>query len=214
MLIRQHDYYTGVPWAGHNKRPLENLQFYHTPQYHRCRKYWWSMQLQELSTIAVAREFNVNFYHKPSPKEFQRIWQYIQPASQQQTTCNHTSHIQTSTSNVFTFKLLHLQFLHKLSETVSGKLVCMLVILIVTDLSGKMLTFDGVWHFGEVFSLRMNPGFHCIGQMADSVYGIVWLSGLLMSTLWIEWPMVAVVIWYGQAYVMNNKTGAFYWCHF
>ncbi len=30
-----------------------------------------------------------------------------------------------------------------------------------------MLTFDGVWHFGEVFSSRMNPGFHCTGQMAD-----------------------------------------------
>ncbi len=33
-----------------------------------------------------------------------------------------------------------------------------------------MLTFDGVWHFGEVFSSRMNPVFHCTGQMADSVY--------------------------------------------
>ncbi len=32
-----------------------------------------------------------------------------------------------------------------------------------------MLTFDGVWHFGEVFSSRMNPGFHCTGQMADSM---------------------------------------------
>ncbi len=50
-----------------------------------------------------------------------------------------------------------------------------------------MLTFDGVWHFGEVFSSRMNPGFHCTGQMADSVYGIVWVSGLLMSMLWIKW---------------------------
>ncbi len=30
-------------------------------------------------------------YHKPSPKVFQRIWKYIQPASQPQTTCNHTS---------------------------------------------------------------------------------------------------------------------------
>ncbi len=36
-----------------------------------------------------------------------------------------------------------------------------------------MLTFGGVWHFGEVFSSRMNPGFHCTGQMADNVYGIV-----------------------------------------
>ncbi len=27
----------------------------------------------------------------------------------------------------------------------------------------------------EVFSSRMNPGFHCTGQMADSVYGVVWV---------------------------------------
>ncbi len=26
-----------------------------------------------------------------------------------------------------------------------------------------------------------------------------------MSTLWIEWPMVAVGLWYGQAYVMDNE---------
>ncbi len=36
-----------------------------------------------------------------------------------------------------------------------------------------MLSFDGIWHFGEVFSSWMNPGFHCTGQMADSVYGVV-----------------------------------------
>ncbi len=69
----------------------------------------------------------------------------------------------------------------------------------------QMLPFDGIWHFGEVFSSRMNPGFHCTGQMADSVYGVVWASGLLMSTLWIEWPMVAVGLWYGQAYVIDNE---------
>ncbi len=34
---------------------------------------------------------------------------------------------------------------------------------------------------------------------------IVWVSGLLMSTLWIEWPMVTVGLWYGQAYVMDNE---------
>ncbi len=43
------------------------------------------------------------------------------------------------------------------------------------------------------------------GQMADSVYGVVWVSGLLMSTLWIEWPMVAMGLRYGQAYVMDNE---------
>ncbi len=69
-----------------------------------------------------------------------------------------------------------------------------------------MLTFDVVCHFGEVLSSWMNPGFHCTGQMTDSVYGVVWVSGLLMSTLWIEWPMVLVGLWYGQAYVMEKKT--------
>ncbi len=59
-----------------------------------------------------------------------------------------------------------------------------------------MLTFDGVWHFEEMFSSRMNPSFHCTGQMADSVYGVV---------LVIEWAMVAVGLWYGQAYVMDNE---------
>ncbi len=68
-----------------------------------------------------------------------------------------------------------------------------------------MLTFNGVWHLGEVFSSRMNPGFHCTMQMADGMYGIVWVSGLLMSTLWIEWPMVAVGLWYGQVHVMDNE---------
>ncbi len=68
-----------------------------------------------------------------------------------------------------------------------------------------MLTFVGVWHFGEVFSSQMNPDFHCTGQMEDGVYGVVWVSSFLMSTLWIEWPMVAVELWYGQAYFMDNE---------
>ncbi len=46
--------------------------------------------------------------------------------------------------------------------------------------------------------------FYCTGQMADSVYAVVWVSGFLMSTLWIEWPVV-VGLWYGQAYVMDNE---------
>ena len=31
------------------------------------------------------------------------------------------------------------------------------------------------------------------------LYGVVWASHLLMSTLWTECPMVAVGLWYGQA---------------
>lgn len=51
---------------------------------------------------------------------------------------------------------------------------------------------------------RLASGFHC-GQMADSVYGIMWVSGLLMSKLWIEWPMVAAGLWSGQVYVTDNE---------
>ena len=171
-------------------------------------------------------------YHKPSPKAFQTIWQYIkQPHPTGLTTADTVKPHQprTSTCSMFTSRIVWDQppgqllqqsvcitkdFLHKLSETISGKLICMLVVLIgvstwqqfvVTDLSGQMLTFDGVWHIGEVFSSRMNPGFHCSGQMADSVCGVVWVSGLLMSPLWIEWPVVAVGLWYGQAFVMDNE---------
>ena len=67
------------------------------------------------------------------------------------------------------------EFLHKLSETVSGRLICVFVVLtriltwlqfsIVTDFSGQMLTFDGHWLPGEVGSSQMNTGFNCTGKM-------------------------------------------------
>uniref|UniRef100_A0AAZ3PD94 Transposase n=1 Tax=Oncorhynchus tshawytscha TaxID=74940 RepID=A0AAZ3PD94_ONCTS len=40
---------------------------------------------------------------------------------------------------------------------------------VVTDFSGKMLTFDGHWHTRKVCSSRMNRSVNCTGQMADSV---------------------------------------------
>ncbi len=85
----------------------------------------------------------------------------------------------------------------------------------VTDLSGQMLTFDDVWHFGEVFSSRMNPGFHCTGQMADSMYGVMWVSGSWCqccgsSGPWCRWGygMGRCVLW------KKTNTGASYWWHF
>ncbi len=78
------------------------MQFHHTAQCHRCRKFWGSVQLtcwlQECpSDCWPWIECYLFLYHKSSPKAFRRICQYIQPASQTQTTCNHTSpdlHIQ------------------------------------------------------------------------------------------------------------------------
>jgi hypothetical protein len=65
----------------------------------------------------------------------------------------------------------------QLSETISGKLICA----------------------GEMGSSQINPGFNCTGQMAHCLYGAVWVSGLLMSTLCTERPMVALGLWNGQA---------------
>ncbi|XP_059411086.1 NLR family CARD domain-containing protein 3-like [Carassius carassius] len=49
----------------------------------------------------------------------------------------------------------------------------------------------------EVVSLALQSPYSVLreldmSEMADSVYGVVWVSGLLMSTLWIEWSMVAM----------------------
>ncbi len=77
-----------------------------------------------------------------------------------------------------------------------------------------MLTFDGVWHFWEVFSSQMNPGFLCTGQIADSVYGIVWVSGCWCQSCGLSGP------WWWWGYGMGRRmlwainTGAFYWWHF
>lgn len=68
-----------------------------------------------------------------------------------------------------------------------------------------MFTFDGVWHFRDMFSSWMNPGFLCTGQMADSMYGVVWVSCLLMSALWIKWLVVVEGLCYGQGDVMDNN---------
>ncbi len=101
--------------------------------------------------------------HKPSPKAFQKIWQYIQLASQPQTMCNHTSpgppHPASSPprSSETAAATIGLDNKKNSAQTVRNRLICMLVILIgvstwlqfviVTGLSGQMLTFDGIWHF-------------------------------------------------------------------
>ena len=75
-LMKQHDHYTGALCAGDNKRPLKCAVLSQLA----CR-------LQERPPLLLPE--NVNF--TASNLVFRRIWQYVQPASQPQTTCNDTS---------------------------------------------------------------------------------------------------------------------------
>ncbi len=119
-----------------------------------------------MSTRAVARELNVHF---STISRLQRQFREFGRTPKQSATIMLQNMLQQSVCIIK-------EFLHKLSETVSGKLIFLIGVsnslqfIVVTDLSGIMLTFDGVWHFGEVFSSQMNPGFHCTGQMAHTVW--------------------------------------------
>lgn len=54
---------------------------------------------------------------------------------------------------------------------------------IATNLNRQRLTFGGVWYVEEMFSSWMNPGFYYSGQMADSVWGVILVTGLLITVV-------------------------------
>ncbi len=152
---------------------------------------------------------------------FQRIWKYIQLASQPQTTVTTPAqdlhiqhlhlqdHLRPATQTAAATIGLHNQRIS--AQTVRNLLreahlhACRPYRGLDLTLSGQMLTFDGVWHFGEVFSSRINPGFHCTWQMARQR---VWHH---VGERFAEVNAVDRVahsdskVMYWQAYVMNNE---------
>lgn len=80
------------------------------------------------------------------------------------------------------------------------------------DLSEQMYTFDGVWHFGKVFSSQKNPSLHCNGEMADSVYGFMSVSSLLISALWKGCPKVVVGLCMHN--LRTTNPAEYYWWQF
>ncbi len=196
-----------------------------------CRKFWGSLQLacwlQECPPELLPRELNVHFstisrlqrHFRAFGSTFDRSHNRRPPVTTPAQDL-HIQHLQDRLRQppgqlLQQSVCITKEYLHKLSETISGKLICMFIILIgvstwlqfvtITILSGQMLTFNGVWHFGEVFSSQINPGFHCTGRwqtacMASCGWAVCWCHCCGSSGPW--W---AVGLWYGQAYVMDNE---------
>ncbi len=153
-------------------------------------------------------------YHKPSPKAFQRIWQYIQPASQPQTTCNHispgpphpasspprsseTSHPDSCCNNRFDNQRIS-------AQTVRNRLreahLCMLFFHI------GVLTwqqFVVVTDFGEAFSSWINL---YMADMASCGWVVCWCQRCGSSGPWWRWGYGM-----GRRMLWTTNTGAFYW---
>ncbi len=62
-----------------------------------------------------------------------------------------------------------------------------------------MLTFDGIWHFGEVFSSRL----------ASCGWAVCWCQCCGSSGPWWRWGYGM-----GRHMLWTTNTGAFYWWHF
>lgn len=75
-----------------------------------------------------------------------------------------------------------------MSDTVSGKLIYKWLsnqdLDLMTARGCTKHFLNGVWLFGEVFSSsQMTSCLYYTGQMTDSICGITWASGLLISVL-------------------------------
>ncbi len=86
--------------------------------------------------------------------------------------------------------------------------------VVVTDLSRQMLTFDGVWHFGERCSLPgWIPVFTVQGRwqtacMASCGWAVCWCQRCGSSGPWWRWGYGM-----GRRMLWTKNTGAFYWWH-
>ncbi len=85
-------------------------------------------------------------------------------------------------------------------------------VVVVTDLSGQMLTFDGVWHFGSlhgwipVFTVQGRWQTACVESCG---WAVCWCQRCGSSGPWWRWGYGM-----GRRMLWTTNTGAFYWWHF
>lgn len=133
---------------------------------------------------------------------FQRIWQYIQPASQLHTMCNranpgppHPAFSPPRSSDRPTVAAmigLDDQIISAWTVWDWHREPCLHAGLDLTAVCawhwlGKYSHLDGMWNFGTVFSSHINPGFFSTYGADGSRYGVVWMRVCRCNLLLAFW---------------------------
>lgn len=149
----------------------DNVQFYQTANCHRCHRFcldWYADCRNVHQSCCLWIEGSV-VYHEPSPD----LTQIGSTPNQHHTRRPRVPRTSTRTA-AETVGLCN----HRMSA------LELTVVRCLTDLSGRMVTNDGIWHLLLVhWWLLIFMGFHFTGQRADSVCGVVWMKGFWRQVL-------------------------------